>query len=57
MSSMNMTTDDLYQLYNDDPDFKRYVDEWVRNHDIDISEIFRFYTLKEYAKWLEEVKK
>lgn len=52
-----MTTDELYQLYQDDPDFKRYVDEWSRNHDLSIFEIFRFDILKEYAKWLKEVKK
>ena len=53
---MKMTIDDLYTLYKDDPDFKQYVDEWSRNHDLSIFEIFRFDILKEYAKWLKEQK-
>ena len=54
---MKMTTDELYSLYKDDSDFKRYVDEWSRNHHLSIFEIFRFDILKEYAKWLKENKK
>lgn len=56
MNNMKMTTDELYLLYKDDADFKRYVDEWSRNHNLTIFEIFRFDILKEYAKWLKEQK-
>ena len=53
---MKMNTDELYTLYKDDADFKRYVDEWSRNHHLSIFEIFRFDILREYAKWLKEQK-
>lgn len=53
---MKMTTDELYSLYKDDVDFKRYVDEWSKNHNLTIFEIFRFDILREYAKWLKEQK-
>lgn len=56
MNNMKMTTDELYSLYKDDADFKRYVDEWSRNHNLTIFEIFRFDILREYAKWLKEQK-
>lgn len=52
-----MNTDELYTLYKDDVDFKRYVDEWSRNHNLTIFEIFHFDILREYAKWLKEQKK
>lgn len=50
-------TDELYTLYETDPDFKEYVDKWAHNHDLSIFEVFRFNILQEYAKWLKEVKK
>ena len=49
-------TDELYDLYKRDPDFHRYVDLWAQNHDLSIYEVFRFATLQEYVKWLEESK-
>ena len=50
-------TDELYTQYQNDEDFKRYVDEWAKKHNLSIYEIFRFDILKEYSKWLKEVKK
>ena len=50
-------TDELYDLYQRDPNFKEYVDKWAHNHDFRISEVFRFNILQEYAKWLKENKK
>ena len=50
-------TDELYNLYQQDKDFKEYVDKWAQNHDLSIYEVFRFNILQEYAKWLREVKK
>lgn len=54
---MTTMTDELYDLYKRDPDFKQYVDLWAKNHDLSIYEVFRFKTLQEYAKWLKENKK
>ena len=50
-------TEELYTLYQEDADFKEYVDKWAKNHDLSIYEVFRFDILKGYAKWLKEVKK
>ena len=50
-------TDELYNLYQQDPDFHRYVDLWAKNHDLSIFEVFRFNILQEYAKWIKEQKK
>ena len=50
-------SEDLYDLYQRDEDFKKYVDKWAKNHDLSIYEVFRFNILQEYAKWLKEVKK
>ena len=50
-------SEELYDLYQRDPDFKEYVDKWAKNHDLSIWEVFRMNILKEYAKWLREVKK
>lgn len=47
-------TDELYNLYRENDDFKRYVDLWAKNHDLSIYEVFRFNILQEYAKWLKE---
>lgn len=49
-------TDELYDLYKRDSDFKEYVDKWAKNHEISIYEVFRFNILQEYAKWLKENK-
>lgn len=50
-------SEELYELYQSDADFKRYVDEWCRNHDLSIWEAFRFNILQEYAKYIKEAKK
>lgn len=50
-------SEELYDLYQRDKDFKEYVDKWAKNHDLSIWEVFRFDILKEYAKWIKEVKK
>lgn len=52
-----MNTDELYTLYKDDADFKRYVDLWADNHDLSIYEVFRFNILQEYANYIRENKK
>lgn len=49
--------DGLAALYENDPDFKRYVDEWVRNHNLEPEQIFCFNILREYADYLRESKK
>lgn len=49
-------TDELYTLYQEDEDFKTYVDLWAKNHDLSIFEVFRFSILREYEKWLKEQK-
>lgn len=54
---MKETTSEYYQLYDDDPDFKCYVDKWCRNHTLTKEQVFEFNILREYAKWLREVKK
>ena len=50
-------TDELYDLYKRDPDFKEYVDRWCKNHNLSIFEAFRLNVLQEYAKYLKEGKK
>lgn len=50
-------TDELYDLYKRDPDFKHYCDEWCRKHNMSIFEIFNYNILREYAKYLKERKK
>ena len=50
-------SEELYELYKTDKDFKEYVDKWAKNHNLSVFEVFRFDILKEYAKWLKEVKK
>ena len=49
-------TDELYELYKKDADFKEYVDKWCKAHDLGIFEAFRFDILKEYAKYVKEKK-
>lgn len=50
-------TDELYNLYKQDEDFKHYVDAWCAKHNIGIFEAFRMNILQEYGKWLKENKK
>lgn len=47
-------TDELYDLYKRDSDFKHYCDEWCRNHKLEKEQVFEFNILKEYAKYLRE---
>lgn len=49
-------TDELYELYKADPDFKAYVEGWCQKHNLSIFEAFRMNILQEYAKWLKENK-
>ncbi len=49
-------TDELYELYQKDEDFKEYVDRWCKAHSLGIYEAFRFNILQEYAKYLKEKK-
>lgn len=50
-------TDELYDLYQTNEDFKHYVDAWCRNHSMSPSEVFEFNILKEYARYIKEAKK
>ena len=50
-------TDELYDLYKRDPDFKHYVDSWCQKHNIGPFEAFRMNILQEYGKYIRENKK
>jgi hypothetical protein len=50
-------SDEYYDLYKRDADFKEYVDKWAKNHDLSIFEVFRFNLLQEYAEYVKEKKK
>jgi hypothetical protein len=50
-------TEELYDLYKRDPDFKRYVDKWCEVHHLSIFEAFRINILQEYGKWLKSQKR
>lgn len=50
-------SEELYTLYQEDADFKEYVDKWARSHGLSIWEVFRFNILQEYSKWLKENKR
>ena len=50
-------TEELYELYKTDEDFKEYVDKWCKDHDLGIFEAFRLNLVQEYAKYLKEGKK
>lgn len=47
-------TDELYEQYKNDKDFKHYVDQWAKNHNMSIFEVFSFNILKEYARYCKE---
>ena len=47
-------SEELYTLYQEDADFREYVDKWAKNHDLSIYEVFRFNILSEYAKYVRE---
>jgi hypothetical protein len=49
-------TDELYDLYKRDTDFKHYVDEWCKAKNIGIFEAFRLNILQEYGKYIKESK-
>lgn len=49
-------SEELYELYKSDDDFKHYVDSWCRKHNLSIWEAFRFNLLQEYAKFIKEKK-
>lgn len=49
-------TDELYDLYKRDDDFKHYVDAWCASRKVGILEAFRMNILQEYAKYLRERK-
>lgn len=49
-------TDELYDLYKNDPDFKAYVDRWCSKHKLSIFEAFRMRILQDYAEWLKKKK-
>ena len=47
-------TDELYDLYKNDPDFKAYVDRWCVKHQLSIFEAFRMRILQEYGEWRKQ---
>ena len=49
-------SEELYDLYKHDPDFKHYVDAWCAKHDLGIFEAFGRNILQEYGKWVKENK-
>ena len=50
-------TDELYDLYKRDPDFRHYVDSWCKKHNIGLFEAVRINILQEYGKYIRENKK
>ena len=50
-------TDELYDLYKNDSDFKAYVDRWCAKHNLSIFEAFRMRILQNYAEWLKKKRK
>lgn len=52
-----MKSDEYYDLYKHDADFKEYVDRWCKNHDLGLFEALAMNLLQEYAKYLKEGKK
>ena len=48
--------EELYTLYQNDEDFKEYVDRWCKNHDLGVFEALRLNILQEYARYLKERK-
>ena len=50
-------TNELYELYKTDADFKEYVDRWCKNHNLSVDEAFTFNILREYAKYVKEKNK
>ena len=49
-------TDNLYDLYKTDPDYKRYVDEICKSRMLGIYEAFRLKIVQSYAEWLVKSK-
>lgn len=47
-------SEELKKLYENDQDFRHYVDEWCRNHKLEKEQVFEFNILKEYAKYVRE---
>ena len=52
-----MKSDEYYDLYKRDADFKEYVDRWCKNHGLGLFEALQLNLLQEYAKDLKERKK
>lgn len=50
-------SEELYTLYQEDADFKEYVDRWCKQHNLSIFEAFQFNLIREYAKYVKEGKK
>lgn len=49
-------SEELYELYKSNPDFKVYVDRWCAKHNLGIFEAFRMNILQNYAAWLKHRK-
>lgn len=50
-------TDELYELYKQDKDFKEYVDKWCASHNLSIFEAFRMKILQNYASYIQKNRK
>ena len=50
-------SEELYTLYQEDADFKEYVDRWCKQHNLSIFEAFQLNLIREYAKYVKEGKK
>lgn len=49
-------SEEMYELYKNDPDFERYVDEFCKAKGIAIFEAFRLRIIIEYADYLKKTK-
>lgn len=49
--------DELLTLYNQDEDFKHYVDAYRTKHNLTLQQAISHVTLQEYGKYIKETKK
>jgi hypothetical protein len=49
-------SEEMYELYKNDPDFKRYVDAFCKPRGLSIFEAFLFRIIIEYADYLKKTK-
>lgn len=46
-------SEELYEFYKANEDFKRYVDIWCRVRDMSIFQAFTIKIVREYAEWIK----